>query len=266
MGKMGVQMEVECGSVSQRWAPALGFEALINRLFFNNEILPREEYGLSLSLHSHVFKYISSPSPQILFFFISFLSLLLSATSSLAPSPGFTFAIMIHFHSQFQLLFIIFSILIFRAQVNWVTAKPSSPDHGYSYFEPLSCSSKSPTSHKNLSSALAPSITTPVPSCTVWRKECSEEILRIAKLPENVEWLKDVRRRIHENPELAFEEIETSRLIRLELDRMGISYRFPLAKTGIRASIGSGGPPFVAVRADMDALPIQVSFNILSLN
>lgn len=39
---------------------------------------------------------------------------------------------------------------------------------------------------------------------------------------------------------------------------MEVSYRYPLAKTGIRAWIGTGGPPFVAVRADMDALPIQV--------
>ena len=71
------------------------------------------------------------------------------------------------------------------------------------------------------------------------------------------DWLKRIRRRIHENPELAFEEFETSRLIREELDKMEISYRYPLAKTGIRAWISTGGPPFVAIRADMDALPIQ---------
>lgn len=82
--------------------------------------------------------------------------------------------------------------------------------------------------------------------------------MREARRPEMVEWLRGVRRRIHENPELAFEEIETSRLIREELDGMEVSYRYPLAHTGIRASIGTGGPPFVALRADMDALPIQV--------
>ncbi|KDP32812.1 hypothetical protein JCGZ_12104 [Jatropha curcas] len=38
---------------------------------------------------------------------------------------------------------------------------------------------------------------------------------------------------------------------------MDIEYKYPLAKTGIRAWIGTGGPPFVAIRADMDALPIQ---------
>eukprot|EP00253_Pinus_taeda_P032434 PITA_32434 len=85
----------------------------------------------------------------------------------------------------------------------------------------------------------------------------SQEILRLAKLPETVEWLKKVRRKIHERPELAYQEFETSALIRHELDEMGIRYRWPLAETGVVASIGTGGPPFVALRADMDALPIQ---------
>ncbi|ERN00962.1 hypothetical protein AMTRI_Chr04g250390 [Amborella trichopoda] len=85
----------------------------------------------------------------------------------------------------------------------------------------------------------------------------SEEILALAKRPETKKWLKGLRRTIHENPELAYEEVETSRLIRKELDKMGVKYRYPLAKTGIVASIGTGGPPFVAIRADMDALPIQ---------
>ncbi|KAK8580237.1 hypothetical protein V6N13_143356 [Hibiscus sabdariffa] len=94
-------------------------------------------------------------------------------------------------------------------------------------------------------------------SCNVWDVACSEAVLGLARKPENVEWIKGLRRKIHENPELAFEEYETSKLIRTELDRMEIEYRYPLAKTGIRAWIGTGGPPFVAIRADMDALPIQ---------
>ncbi|KAB2083124.1 hypothetical protein ES319_A05G243800v1 [Gossypium barbadense] len=94
-------------------------------------------------------------------------------------------------------------------------------------------------------------------SCKVWSVACSEAVLSLARKPENVEWIKGLRRKIHENPELAFEEYETSKLIRTELDRMEIEYRYPLAKTGIRAWIGTGSPPFVAIRADMDALPIQ---------
>ncbi|XP_011011908.1 PREDICTED: IAA-amino acid hydrolase ILR1-like 6 [Populus euphratica] len=94
-------------------------------------------------------------------------------------------------------------------------------------------------------------------SCEVWTKTCSEAVLALARQPETVTWLKSLRRKIHENPELAFEEIKTSELVRDELDGMGIEYMYPLAQTGIRAWIGTGGPPFVAVRADMDALPIQ---------
>ncbi|XP_004249219.1 IAA-amino acid hydrolase ILR1-like 6 isoform X2 [Solanum lycopersicum] len=93
--------------------------------------------------------------------------------------------------------------------------------------------------------------------CSIWTKECSNEILKIAQKTEHVKWIKSVRRKIHEHPELAFQEFETSKLVRQELEKMEISYRFPLATTGIRATIGSGQPPFVALRADMDALPIQ---------
>ncbi|CAH9068849.1 unnamed protein product [Cuscuta epithymum] len=98
----------------------------------------------------------------------------------------------------------------------------------------------------------------PTSSCQeAWSRTCSDELLRVAGEKENVEWIKSVRRAIHRNPELAFEEYETSRLVREELEKMGIPYEFPLAVTGIRATVGTGGPPFVALRADMDALPIQ---------
>lgn len=42
-----------------------------------------------------------------------------------------------------------------------------------------------------------------------------------------------VRRQIHQNPELSFEEIQTSRTICDVLDKYGISYRKGIAKTGI---------------------------------
>ena len=89
-------------------------------------------------------------------------------------------------------------------------------------------------------------------------KEIPKKFLQFAKEPELFDWMVGIRRRIHENPELGYEEFETSKLIRTELDKLGISYKYPVANTGVIGYIGSGQPPFVAIRADMDALAMQV--------
>jgi amidohydrolase len=70
-------------------------------------------------------------------------------------------------------------------------------------------------------------------------------------------WIVDVRRQLHRRPELMYEEVETSRFVRATLDELGVPYRYPVATTGIVATIGSGPGRCVALRADMDALPIH---------
>ncbi|KAI3447081.1 hypothetical protein Pfo_003746 [Paulownia fortunei] len=87
--------------------------------------------------------------------------------------------------------------------------------------------------------------------------EIPSKFLNLAKRPEVFDYMVKIRRTLHENPELGFEEFETSRLIRNELDKMGIPYKYPIAVTGVVGYIGTGNPPFVAIRADMDALAMQ---------
>lgn len=74
---------------------------------------------------------------------------------------------------------------------------------------------------------------------------------------EVASWIIDVRRELHKIPELMYEEHKTSAVIRRVLDQLGVEYRFPLAVTGVVATIGHGDGPTVALRADMDALPIN---------
>lgn len=87
--------------------------------------------------------------------------------------------------------------------------------------------------------------------------DISSRFLNYAKKEELFDWMVGVRRKIHENPELGYEEFETSKLIRAELDKIGVKYKHPLSVTGVVGFIGSGKPPFVALRADMDALAMQ---------
>ncbi|KAK3034768.1 hypothetical protein RJ639_032281 [Escallonia herrerae] len=151
-----------------------------------------------------------------------------------------------------------FLLLVFSCVVITSLVAPKTPsDHEFAYFDHPSCFKNPINIPNNRTSYLMGYPFSLSPECTVWTRACSEEVMKLAKQPDNVQWLKSVRRRIHENPELAFQEFETSLLIRDELTKMEVSFRFPMASTGIRAVIGTGGPPFVAVRADMDALPIQ---------
>ena len=68
---------------------------------------------------------------------------------------------------------------------------------------------------------------------------------------ELIEW----RRDFHMHPEIGFELHRTSKIIADELEKMGYRVRRGVGKTGVVAEIGEGGK-LIAIRADMDALPI----------
>ena len=68
-----------------------------------------------------------------------------------------------------------------------------------------------------------------------------------------IEW----RRHLHQHPELSNREVETARFVADRLREMGLSPRTGVARHGVVAVIEGGQPgPVVALRADMDALPV----------
>jgi IAA-amino acid hydrolase len=79
----------------------------------------------------------------------------------------------------------------------------------------------------------------------------------LAAARDQQDWVVAIRRELHRHPELGYEEQRTSALVRSKLDELGVRYQAEVAKTGVVATIGDGNGPCVALRADMDALPID---------
>src|SRR5512147_1484691 len=72
--------------------------------------------------------------------------------------------------------------------------------------------------------------------------------------PQMLEW----RRWLHQHPELGNREVETAKFVAEHLKAMGLEPRTGVAKTGVVAVITGGRPgPVVALRSDMDALPVK---------
>jgi amidohydrolase len=74
-----------------------------------------------------------------------------------------------------------------------------------------------------------------------------------AVMPKVVAW----RRDIHQHPELSFEEVRTAALVAKHLQSLGLEVHTGVGKTGVVGILRGGKPgPVVALRADMDGLPV----------
>ena len=74
----------------------------------------------------------------------------------------------------------------------------------------------------------------------------------------------EIRRHLHQNPELSFQEFNTSKFVCDKLDEYGIEYEKGIVKTGIVGLIKGTNPASktIALRADLDALPILEENNV----
>ncbi len=75
----------------------------------------------------------------------------------------------------------------------------------------------------------------------------------VTVMPQVIAW----RRDIHQHPELGNREFRTSALVAAQLTKLGLSVRTGVGHTGVVGVLVGGKPgPVVALRADMDALPV----------
>jgi amidohydrolase len=83
-----------------------------------------------------------------------------------------------------------------------------------------------------------------------------DELLAAAR--EALPWMVEIRRDLHQHPELGLEEHRTASRVQALLDELGIEHRDGVAVTGVVGLIRGAAPgPVVALRADLDALPLQ---------
>jgi amidohydrolase len=83
--------------------------------------------------------------------------------------------------------------------------------------------------------------------------------LAVAVQPDMLAW----RRHLHQHPELSNREVETAKYIAERLTSFGLKPSTGIAKTGIVAVLQGGRPgPVVALRADMDGLPVREEVDV----
>lgn len=97
--------------------------------------------------------------------------------------------------------------------------------------------------------------------CTTHGQKMHQEIRERAEAlkPKLIEW----RRYLHEHPELSNREVKTAAYIVAHLQSLGLEVQQNIAKTGVVGILKGGKPgPVIALRADMDALPVKERVNL----
>ena len=101
-------------------------------------------------------------------------------------------------------------------------------------------------------STLAFSVLLALSASTASAAESAQQMTQ-ALLPQITEW----RRDLHQHPELSNREVRTSKFVAAQLKKFGYDVRTGIAHTGVVGVLKGGKPgPKLAIRADMDALPV----------
>jgi amidohydrolase len=102
-------------------------------------------------------------------------------------------------------------------------------------------------------------------SCCAWIVLSAIALPAAAQIDEKIDrevdrlapQLIELRHRLHQDPELSNREVKTAELVAAHLRALGLEVKTGVAKTGVTAVLQGGKPgPRIAVRADMDALPV----------
>lgn len=102
-----------------------------------------------------------------------------------------------------------------------------------------------------LSVAIAAALLSPAATCARSSGEAANLLTSLAGQ------MRDWRRDFHQHPELSNHEVRTAGIVAKELRKMGYEVRTGIAHTGVTAMLKGGKPgPRLAIRADMDALPV----------
>jgi amidohydrolase len=83
-------------------------------------------------------------------------------------------------------------------------------------------------------------------------------------IEEQISYIVELRHRLHQVPEPGFSETQTAAIITDELNKLDIPVQTNIARTGILADLVTGRPGgYIALRADMDALPLKESTGVV---